>query len=234
MIEKRKAEDRGHTRIDWLDSYHSFSFGEYYDPRNMGFGYLRVINEDIIEPGMGFGSHPHHNMEIITYMVDGELRHKDSMGNGSVIKNGDIQKMTAGSGIIHSEFNNSETLKAHLIQIWITPDRKGLTPGYDQKNIEELKNSNPLTLIASGDPELQKSVIKVNQNVNIYLGNLKEGENIDYMTDNSNNLWIQLIKGNLLINGTDFEAGDGAQITETDKLSITAKDGSEFLLFDMK
>lgn len=234
MIEKRKSEDRGHTKIDWLDSYHSFSFGEYYDPRNIGFGYLRVINEDIIEPGMGFGSHPHHNMEIITYMVDGELRHKDSMGNGSVIKKGDIQKMTAGRGIIHSEFNNSETLAAHLLQIWITPDRKGLTPHYVQKNIKELKNSSPLTLIASGDTELEKSVIKINQKVNLYLGILEEKDKTDFMTDKSNSLWIQVIKGKLMINGTEFGPGDGAQVTETDKLSITAKDEAEFLLFDMK
>ena len=227
MIEIRKAKDRGHTKIDWLDSYHSFSFGEYYDPDNMGFGYLRVINDDRIKPGMGFGSHPHRDMEIITYMVEGELKHKDSMGNGSVIKNGDIQKMTAGKGIIHSELNNSDTEEAHLLQIWITPDRNGLTPSYEQVNIEDIGSSGSFRLIASGSNVAQKRTIKVNQKVNLYLGNLNEGQENQFNTELSGNIWVQVVKGNIVINDTELGPGDGAQITQTDKLNIKAKDVSE-------
>jgi quercetin 2,3-dioxygenase len=234
MIRIRKAEERGHTKIDWLDSYHTFSFGEYYDPDNMGFESLRVINDDRIKPSMGFGSHPHRDMEIMTYMIEGELIHKDSMGNGSVIKKGDIQKMTAGRGIIHSEYNNSDSQEAHLLQIWITPDRKGLTPSYEQLNIKDLDNSTPLKLMASGSADNQDGIIKINQKVNIYIGSLSEGEQIVFNPDKSGSLWIQIVKGKIIINEQMLAPGDGANMPESDKLDIRSLDNSEFLIFDMQ
>jgi len=234
MIEIRKAQDRGHSHIDWLDSYHTFSFGEYYDPDHIQFGYLRVINEDRIKPSMGFGTHPHRDMEIITVMLEGELAHKDSMGNGSVIKKGDIQKMTAGSGIMHSEFNNSDSVEAHLLQIWITPNSMGLTPGYEQISINDLKNSDEIKLIASGKAESRNGIIQINQNVDLFVGNLGNDKKVEFVSENSNKIWIQLISGQMSINGKELSAGDGAAITESDILNIESKEKSEFLIFEMK
>ncbi|NIP38473.1 MAG: pirin family protein [Candidatus Dadabacteria bacterium] len=232
MIRIRKAEDRGRTEIDWLDTYHSFSFGEYYDPDNMGFGYLRVINDDKIKPSMGFGTHPHRDMEIITVMLAGQLAHKDSMGNGSVIKKGDIQKMTAGSGIMHSEFNGSDSEEAHLLQIWITPNKMGLEPGYEQISINELKDKGEIKLIASGDAE--NGIIRINQNVDLYYGKLDTGSNAEFSSDDSHKIWVQMIKGKVEINGTELKSADGAAITDTDILNIESKENSEFLIFEMK
>ncbi len=232
MIRIRKAEDRGRTEIDWLDTYHSFSFGEYYDPDNMGFGYLRVINDDKIKPSMGFGTHPHRDMEIITVMLAGQLAHKDSMGNGSVIKKGDIQKMTAGSGIMHSEFNGSDSEEAHLLQIWITPNKMGLEPGYEQISINELKDKGEIKLIASGDAE--NGIIRINQNVDLYYGKLDTGSNAEFSSDDSHKIWVQMIKGKVEINGTELKPADGAAISDTDILNIESKENSEFLIFEMK
>jgi len=233
MIQTRKAQDRGHSHIDWLDSYHSFSFGQYYDPDNMSFGYLRVINDDRIKPSMGFGTHPHRDMEIITIMLEGEIAHKDSMGNGSVIKKGDIQKMTAGSGIMHSEFNNSDSNEAHLLQIWITPNKMGLEPGYEQISINDFNNSDEIKLIASGKADNGNGVIKINQYTELFLGRLDKNRKVEFSSDKSNKIWIQLISGQLSINGKELSAGDGAAITETDILNIESKNSSEFLIFEM-
>ncbi len=233
MIQIRKAQDRGHSHIDWLDSYHSFSFGQYYDPDNMSFGYLRVINDDRIKPSMGFGTHPHRDMEIITIMLEGEIAHKDSMGNGSVIKKGDIQKMTAGSGIMHSEFNNSDSNEAHLLQIWITPNKMGLEPGYEQISINDFNNSDEIKLIASGKADNGNGVIKINQDTELFLGRLDKNRKVEFSSDKSNKIWIQLISGQLSINGKELSAGDGAAITETDILNIESKNSSEFLIFEM-
>ena len=233
MIEIRKAQDRGHSHIDWLDSYFTFSFGEYYDPDHIQFGYLRVINEDRIKPSMGFGTHPHRDMEIITVMLEGELAHKDSMGNGSVIKKGDIQKMTAGSGIMHSEFNNSDSVEAHLLQIWITPNRMGLTPGYEQISINDLDNTDEIKLIASGKVNKGNGIIKINQDIELFLGRLDKNRKVEFSTEDSNKIWIQLISGQMSINGKELSAGDGAAITESDILNIESKEKSEFLIFEM-
>jgi len=233
MIEIRKAQDRGHSHIDWLDSYHSFSFGEYYDPDHIQFGYLRVINEDRIKPSMGFGTHPHRDMEIITVMLEGELAHKDSMGNGSVIKKGDIQKMTAGSGIMHSEFNNSDSVEAHLLQIWITPNRMGLSPGYEQISINDLNNSDEIKLIASGKVNKGNGIININQDIELFLGRLDKNRKVEFSSEDSNKIWIQLISGQMSINGKELSAGDGAAITESDILKIESKEKSEFLIFEM-
>ena len=233
MIEIRKAQDRGHSHIDWLDSYHTFSFGEYYDPDHIQFGYLRVINEDRIKPSMGFGTHPHRDMEIITVMLEGELAHKDSIGNGSVIKKGDIQKMTAGSGIMHSEFNNSDSVEAHLLQIWITPNRMGLTPGYEQISINDLDNTDEIKLIASGKVNKGNGIIKINQDIELFLGRLDKNQKVEFSTEDSNKIWVQLISGQLSINGKELSAGDGAAINKTAILNIESKEKSEFLIFEM-
>lgn len=234
MIQIRKAEDRGRTQIDWLDSYHTFSFGEYYDPDNTGFGYLRVINDDIIEPSMGFGSHPHRDMEIITVMLEGQLAHKDSMGNGSVIKKGDIQKMTAGSGIMHSEFNSSDSQAAHLLQIWITPNKMGLEPRYEQISIDDLQNSDDIKLIASGNADSGNGIIKINQNLDLFFGTLVKGNKADFVSESSKKIWVQLMSGSISINGVGLNTADGAAITGTEKLEIQSKENSEFLIFEMK
>lgn len=233
MIEIRKAQDRGHSHIDWLDSYHTFSFGEYYDPDHIQFGYLMVINEDRIKPSMGFGTHPHRDMEIITVMLEGELAHKDSIGNGSVIKKGDIQKMTAGSGIMHSEFNNSDSIEAHLLQIWITPNRMGLTPGYEQISIDDLDNTDEIKLIASGKVNKGNGIIKINQDIELFLGRLDKNQKVEFSTEDSNKIWVQLISGQLSINGKELSAGDGAAINKTAILNIESKEKSEFLIFEM-
>lgn len=233
MIEIRKAQDRGHSHIDWLDSYHTFSFGKYYDPDHIQFGYLRVINEDRIKPSMGFGTHPHRDMEIITVMLEGELAHKDSIGNGSVIKKGDIQKMTAGSGIMHSEFNNSDSIEAHLLQIWITPNRMGLTPGYEQISIDDLDNTDEIKLIASGKVNKGNGIIKINQDIELFLGRLDKNQKVEFSTEDSNKIWVQLISGQLSINGKELSAGDGAAINKTAILNIESKEKSEFLIFEM-
>lgn len=233
MIEIRKAQDRGHSHIDWLDSYHTFSFGEYYDPDHIQFGYLRVINEDRIKPSMGFGTHPHRDMEIITVMLEGELAHKDSIGNGSVIKKGDIQKMTAGSGIMHSEFNNSDSVEAHLLQIWITPNRMGLTPGYEQISIDDLDNTDEIKLIASGKVNKGNGIIKINQDIELFLGRLDKNRKVEFSTEDSNKIWVQLISGQMSINGKELSAGDGAAINKTAILNIESKEKSEFLIFEM-
>lgn len=233
MIEIRKAQDRGHSHIDWLDSYHTFSFGKYYDPDHIQFRYLRVINEDRIKPSMGFGTHPHRDMEIITVMLEGELAHKDSIGNGSVIKKGDIQKMTAGSGIMHSEFNNSDSIEAHLLQIWITPNRMGLTPGYEQISINDLDNTDEIKLIASGKVNKGNGIIKINQDIELFLGRLDKNQKVEFSTEDSNKIWVQLISGQLSINGKELSAGDGAAINKTAILNIESKEKSEFLIFEM-
>ena len=233
MIEIRKAQDRGHSHIDWLDSYHSFSFGEYYDPDHIQFGYLRVINEDRIKPSMGFGTHSHRDMEIITVMLEGELAHKDSIGNGSVIKKGDIQKMTAGSGIMHSEFNNSDSVEVHLLQIWITPNRMGLTPGYEQISIDDLDNTDEIKLIASGKVNKGNGIININQDIELFLGRLDKNRKVEFSTENSNKIWVQLISGQMSINGKELSAGDGAAINKTAILNFESKEKSEFLIFEM-
>ncbi|MEE9117984.1 MAG: pirin family protein [Calditrichia bacterium] len=233
MIEIRKAQDRGHSHIDWLDSYHTFSFGEYYDPDHIQFGYLRVINEDRIKPSMGFGTHPHRDMEIITVMLKGELAHKDSIGNGSVIKKGDIQKMTAGSGIMHSELNNLDSAEAHLLQIWITPNRMGLTPGYEQISIDDLDNTDEIKLIASGKVNKGNGIIKINQDIELFLGRLDKNQKVEFSSEDSNKIWVQLISGQISINGKELSAGDGAAINKTAILNIESKEKSEFLIFEM-
>jgi hypothetical protein len=226
MIKIRKSDERGHFDFGWLDTYHTFSFGDYYDPKFVHFGTMRVLNEDRIEPGKGFGEHPHANMEIITYVVEGALEHKDSTGSSSVIKTGDVQRMTAGMGIIHSEFNASTKEAARFLQIWVYPEKKNLAPSYEQKTFKE--KSNRLCLIASHDG--RDGSLKIHQNVSIYASELT-GE-LSYTFTEKRLGWVQVIRGSLTCNNTSLSAGDGASIENESKITLKGNK-AEFMLFDL-
>jgi len=233
MINIRRSDERGHVNWGWLDSYYTFSFGNYYDPEFMGFSKLRVMNEDWINGGGGFDAHPHNDMEIITFVMQGALEHKDNMGNSSVINEGELQKMTAGSGVIHSEYNASENETVHLLQIWIIPDKTGLKPSYQQISIDKEKTGIDLILVAAGNRENNNKIISINQDTDIYLGLLEEGESIKTAFGSERNIWIQLISGSLLLSGKKMDAGDGASVIKEKKINIIAEMKSEFLLFNM-
>lgn len=231
MIELRKSKERGHANHGWLDSYHSFSFASYYDPAHMGYSVLRVINEDIIAPAQGFGMHPHNDMEIITYMLQGELRHEDSLGNGSVIRAGDVQRMTAGTGIVHSEFNASPSEAAHLLQIWILPERDELTPGYEEKHFSAAEKQGRWRLIASRDG--REGSLSVHQDMTLYASVLAAGENLDYAMLAGRSLYIQLARGSVNLNGELLAAGDAAKVEVLQDIHLEALIESEILLFDL-
>ncbi len=233
MITLRKSKDRGHSDHGWLNTFHSFSFAEYTDPNFKGFHSLRVINEDFIAGGRGFGTHAHRDMEIITYLISGELAHKDSMGNGSVIHTGDMQYMSAGSGVEHSEFNPSPTIAAHLLQIWIFPTAKGLKPRYDQRHFTRESKLNQLRLMVSGDAD--PGLIQINQDANVYSSILESAQSLKKSVPTEKQAWIQLISGKLELNGHTLEAGDGAAISEEKELTFqNGNRESEFLLFELK
>jgi quercetin 2,3-dioxygenase len=231
MIKIRRSKERGHANHGWLDSRFSFSFADYYDPRNMGFRDLRVINEDYIEPAQGFPTHGHRDMEIITYVIDGEVSHRDSMGNGETIRPHEVQRMTAGTGVLHSEYS-SPTEKTHLLQIWILPEKQNLQPGYEQKLFAPEEKQGQLRLVASkgGDD----GSVHINQDVNLYASILSSGDKVTHKLADSRHAWVQLISGSLTVNGETLESGDAAAISEETELRLTAGDGkSEFLLFDL-
>ena len=229
MINIRKAGDRGHTKISWLDSYHTFSFGEYYDPAHMGFRALRVINDDRVAPGGGFATHGHRDMEIITYVLDGALEHKDSLGNGSVIRPGDAQRMSAGTGIAHSEFNHSKNAPVHFLQIWILPERSGLSPGYEQLSIPPAKK-NHLSLIASPDG---RGAVTVHQDVRVYASKLIAREEVVHTLAKGRHAWLHVARGALTLNDQPLGAGDGAAISNQTQLRFNAEHEAELLLFDL-
>jgi quercetin 2,3-dioxygenase len=231
MIQLRKSGERGHANHGWLDSYHSFSFAEYYDPAHIGYSVLRVINEDKIAPAMGFGTHPHRNMEIITYMLKGELRHQDSMGNGSVIRAGDVQRMTAGSGIRHSEVNASIETEAHLLQIWLLPERDGLPPSYEDKSILVGKKLNQWCLIASNDA--RENSLKIHQDVELWASILELDQALQYEIKEGRCVYLQLAYGQLTFNQHVLSAGDAVMVSDETTLEISATLESEFLLFDL-
>jgi quercetin 2,3-dioxygenase len=231
MITPRLAKERGRSKTDWLDSYHTFSFDTYNDPKYRGIGKLRVINEDFVKPGQGFPMHPHRDMEIITYVMEGALEHKDSMGNGSVIRAGDVQRMSAGTGVLHSEFNPSTSEVGHFIQIWIYPQEKGITPEYEQRTMDVHKHPGEFRLIASHDGS--QNSMRVNQNVKLYAAYLSPGEKLDYSLEENHYAWIQIAKGIVKVNDVTLHEGDGAAIEEERELHIEAKSESEILLFDM-
>ncbi len=232
MIKIRRSKERGHANHGWLDTHYTFSFSDYYDPRFMGFRDLRVINEDFIEPGQGFPKHGHRDMEIITYMINGEISHHDSMGNVETIHPSEVQRMTAGTGVLHSEFS-SETDKTHLLQIWILPEKEMLTPSYEQKLFSADEKKGKLRLVASrgGDGES----VHINQDVKLYASILGEGRSAAYDIAYGRHAWIQVISGALSVNGYTLETGDGAAISEESHLKLNAHtDNTEFLLFDLR
>ncbi len=231
MISLRKAGDRGLTSIDWLKSRHTFSFGEYHDPKEQGFSDLRVINEDWVMPGAGFPTHSHRDMEIITYVVDGAVQHKDSMGNGSIIRPGEVQRMSAGTGVTHSEYNPSKAAELHLLQIWILPDRRGHHPGYEQKEIGDAEKRGRLRLIAS--PDGRDGSVSIHQDARLYAAILEGGKQIAVTLTQGRRGYLHVVKGAVDVNGVALEAGDGARIVEESALEIGGRKESEVLLFDL-
>ncbi len=230
MISIRKAEDRGVSRTGWLDSKHSFSFAHYYDPRHMGFGPLRVINEDRVAPGAGFPRHPHDNMEIISYVLEGALEHKDSLGTGSVIRAGEVQRMSAGTGIEHSEFNHSKTEPVHFLQIWIKPEAYGIKPGYEQKSFGRPGESG-FALIASRDG--REGSLTIHQDAAVRLGRMSKGDELSRPLEKGRLGWLQVTRGSIVLGGQVLNAGDGAAIKDEARIGVQAPADAEFLLFDM-
>lgn len=231
MITIRKANERGHFNHGWLNTYHTFSFDQYYDPRYMGFRVLRVINEDFVAGGRGFPMHAHRDMEIITYILEGALQHEDSMGNGSIIRPGDVQRMTAGTGVRHSEKNPSPTEPVHLLQIWILPHTVGLDPSYEQKAFSEKERHNKLRLIASDDG--REGSVLIHQDVSLYASIIDEGASVTYSTAETRYGWLQVARGAVDVNGERAEQGDGAVIVGESKLEIVGHQPAEVLLFDL-
>jgi redox-sensitive bicupin YhaK (pirin superfamily) len=231
MIQVRKAADRGHFNHGWLDTYHTFSFADYYDPAHMGLRSLRVINDDQVEPGAGFGMHGHRDMEIITYVLEGALAHRDNMGNGSVLRAGELQHMTAGTGIRHSEFNPSETEKVHLYQIWLLPERQGLAPSYEQMVVPEAEKRGRFRLVAA--PEAGEGQLTIRQDARLYLASLLPGETTAHSIGQGRAAWLQVLRGSVSVLGTALAAGDGAAITDEDLIEVGATSPSEVLLFDL-
>ncbi len=232
----RKSKERGYANHDWLESYHSFSFADYFDRNHMHFSALRVINDDIIAPGQGFGMHPHRDMEIVTYMLQGALQHKDSIGNGSVIRAGDVQRMTAGNGIMHSEFNASDNHPVHLLQIWIMPERVNLVPSYEEKHFSAEQKSNRWCLIASGasaEQVFHEDVLKVHQDMQLYASILDTGHNLAYTVNDTRSVYLHLARGNIEINGQVLESGDAIMLDGSAELLVKAHAQSELLLFDL-
>ena len=232
MLSIRAREERGHTQIDWLDSYHTFSFGDYYDPQHLGFGDLRVINDDVVQPGKGFEPHPHRDMEILTYVLEGYLAHKDSLGNGAIIRPGELQRMSAGTGILHSEFNPSDTEPVHLLQIWIRPDQSGLTPEYEQKSFASEELDNRWRLVVS--PDGRDGSVRIHQDACLHLARLSQDQALDYDIVSQRRAWLHIAKGTLQLNDQLLEAGDGVGITEPGPIVLQGLSRqSEVLLFDL-
>lgn len=227
----RPSEARGHANFGWLNSRHSFSFGHYYDPEHMGFGALRVINEDKVSPGAGFDTHGHADMEIISYVLDGALEHKDSIGTGSVIRPGEVQRMTAGSGIRHSEYNQSKTDPVHFLQIWIVPEKNGLEPSYEQRAFPAAERTGKLRLVGSRDG--REGSVTIHQDVDLYNAILTIDDAVSFDVRPGRQVWIQAVRGTMTANGQPLYAGDGLGITSAGDLDVSATDDAEFLLFDL-
>ena len=230
-IRIRRADARGRANFGWLDSRHTFSFGQYHDPAHMGYGPLRVINEDRVAPGQGFATHSHRDMEIVSYVLEGALAHKDSLGTGSVIRPGDVQRMSAGTGISHSEFNDSKTEPVHFLQIWIMPEQQGIDPGYEQKSFPEAERRGRLRLVASGDA--RDGSVKLHQDADLHAGVFEPGESTTFASRDGRKLWLQVARGRIALDGTTLAAGDGAAVAGGGMLELTALERTEVLLFDM-
>jgi redox-sensitive bicupin YhaK (pirin superfamily) len=231
VISVRKAADRGHANHGWLDTYHTFSFSTYHDPNHMRFRSLRVMNEDFVQPGQGFGTHPHHDMEIVTYVLEGALEHKDSMGNGEVLRPGEFQRMSAGTGITHSEFNPSATEPVHLYQIWLFPERQGIEPSYEQRHFPDEERRNQLRLVASRNAT--DGSLLIQQDARIYLSSLDEGRQVFQSLAPGRHAWLQVLRGSVTLNGHLLDTGDGAAVSNETALNIYAQQPAEIMLFDL-
>lgn len=230
-IQLRRSFERGHTQIGWLNSYHTFSFGSYYDPRHMGFRALRVINDDRVTPSAGFGAHSHQDMEIITYVLEGELEHKDSLGNGAIIYPGDAQIMSAGTGITHSEFNPSGTHPVHFLQIWIVPDQKSVQPRYEQRTFPPEEKRGQLRLIVA--PDGRNGAVTIYQDAELYVATLEPEREIHYSVQPKRYAWLQVARGTVTLNGERLQAGDGVQMSGGENLTINTETSAEILLFNL-
>lgn len=231
MIKIRKAEQRGHFDFGWLDTYHTFSFGDYYDPSHMGFRSLRVINEDVVQKGRGFPRHGHRDMEIFTYILHGALQHRDSMGNGSIIRPGDVQRMSAGTGVTHSESNPSPDETVHLLQIWILPSEEGIPPDYEEKRFPDDEKRNKLRLIIS--PDAEAGSVKIHQDARVYAALLDSNHEVTHELAGGRHAWLQVAAGSVTLNDVDLKQGDGAALSEETNVTIAAREPSELLLFDL-
>jgi quercetin 2,3-dioxygenase len=231
MMTIRPASERGHADHGWLDSHHTFSFADYFDPAQMGFRSLRVINDDTVTGGQGFGTHPHKDMEIISYVLDGSLEHKDSMGTGSVIRPGDVQRMSAGTGVLHSEFNGSKTEPVHFLQIWLIPEQRGIAPGYEQKSFPRGERQGRLRLVAS--PDAQDGSVTIHTQARLYAGLFDAGESAELELASGRHAWVHIARGRARVNGKELTAGDGAAISGEKTVRIEGIDGAEVLLFDL-
>ena len=231
MITVLPSSERFHTEAGWLDSHHSFSFADHYDPERLGFRALRVINDDRVQPARGFGSHSHRDMEIITYVLSGELAHKDSMGNGSIIRHGEVQRMSAGTGVVHSEMNPSRTEPVHFLQIWVVPDRSGHKPGYEQKLFPDAERRGQLRVVAS--PDGRDGSVTIHQDALVHASLLERGERVSYSLPPTRHAWVHVARGTVDVNGQSLREGDGAAISDEDRLDLAAKESSEVLLFDL-
>jgi redox-sensitive bicupin YhaK (pirin superfamily) len=228
MIQIRPSEERGRNKLAWLDTHFTFSFDQYYDPEHVQFRSLRVLNEDVVAPGQGFGMHPHRDMEILTWILDGSIEHRDSMGSGAVIRPGELQHMTAGTGVMHSEFNPSKDKPAHLLQIWIMPERNGLKPEYEQLSFPDEELRGKFQLVAG-----PKAPVTIRQDANLYIARLDKGQQTTQKLNSDRHAWIQLAKGSVRVNGTELKQGDGAAISKENEVRVEAKENSEVLLFDL-
>jgi len=226
----RRSKERGHAELGWLDTYHTFSFSNYYDPEWMGFRSLRVINDDLVMPGMGFGMHPHRDMEILTYVLSGSLEHKDSLGNGRVIRAGDLQYMAAGTGVQHSEFNPAKDEAVHLLQIWIQPERKGVTPSYADKSLRDVPTGT-LALLASRDG--RQDSMAINQDADLWLARLEPGQEVSHSLKANRHAWVHVAEGEISLSGQTLESGDAAAFSEKTELTLAASKPSQILLFDL-
>ena len=231
MLTVRRAADRGHFNHGWLDTFHTFSFGDYFDAQHNHFQSLRVINEDRVAPGQGFGMHGHRDMEIVTYVLEGALQHKDSLGNGSILRPGEFQRMTAGSGIQHSEFNPSPTEPVHLYQIWLFPKQHGLQPSYEQKAFAEAERLGRLRLVAS--PDGADGSLTIQQDARVFLSTLADGDTVTHKLSPGRHAWLQVLRGSVSLNGTALETSDGAAVSEESVLTVLANQPAEVMLFDL-
>ena len=230
-IDVQRAGERMATRIDWLDSRHSFSFGQHYDPKNTHFGLLLVSNHDLIQPDTGFSTHPHRDMEIVSYVLEGGLQHRDSLGTGSVIRPGDVQRMSAGTGVTHSEFNASKSEPVHFLQIWLQPSQPGLAPGYEQKTFSDAEKQGRLCLVAS--PQPREGSLTIHSDAHLYAGRFAAGERAEHTLAPGRHAWVQVVRGSVRVNGTEAQTGDGIALSQEDRVQIEGLRDAEILLFDL-